>query len=147
MVPVLSVTGFLVMANIILFLICTNIRKIIKRVIVWTEINWVNFSNVLLRIEIHFVQNIVKNVIYVKKMHEVFVEPQNRTFICSLLKQYYHNKQKHQKFCFCFYWQSLNNLLDEMDRWSFYDLNRFHDKWFIIFHKSRRKITLFPVFM
>ena len=23
-----------------------------------------------------------------------------------------------------------------MDRWSFYDLNRFHDKWFIIFHRK-----------
>ena len=71
----------------------------------------------------------------------------NRRFICSLCHQYYHNKQKHHKFCFCFSCKSLEYLLDEMDRWNFYDLNRCHDKWFIIFHKKNKEITLFPVFI
>ena len=71
----------------------------------------------------------------------------NRQFICSFVHQYYHNKQKHHKFCFCSSCKSLGNLLDEMDRWDFYDLNGFHDKWLIIFHKKNKKITLFPVFI
>ena len=54
--------------------------------------------------------------------------------------------QKHRKFCFCSSCKSLGNLLDEMARWNFYDLNRFHDKWLIILHKNK-KITLFPVFI
>ena len=69
-----------------------------------------------------------------------------RRFICSLIHQYHHNMQKHHKFCFCSSCKSLGNLLDEMARWNFYDLNRFHDKWLIIFHKNK-KITLFPVFI
>ena len=69
----------------------------------------------------------------------------NRQFICSLLHQYYHNKQKHHKFCYFCSCKSLEYLLDEMNRWNFYDLNQFHDKWFIIFHKKNKKITLFPV--
>ena len=70
----------------------------------------------------------------------------NRRFICFLIHQYYHNTQKHHKFCLCSSCKSLGNLLDEMARWNFYDLNRFHDKCFIIFHKNK-KITLFPVFI
>ena len=71
----------------------------------------------------------------------------NCRFICSLIQQYYHNKQKHHIFCFCSWCKSLESLLNEMERWTFYDLNRFHDKWFIIFHKKTKKITLFPVFI
>ena len=70
----------------------------------------------------------------------------NRRFICSLIHQYHHNMQKHHKFCFCSSCKSLGNLLDEMNRWNFYDLNGFLDKWFILFHKNK-KITLFPVFI
>ena len=72
----------------------------------------------------------------------------NRSFICSFIKYYqcYHNKRKH-KFCFCFSCKSFRNLLDEIERWNFYDMNRFHDKWFIIFHKKNKKTTLFPVFV
>ena len=71
----------------------------------------------------------------------------NRRFICSLIHQYYRNKQKHDKFCFCSSCKSLEYLLDETDRWNFDDLNQFHDKWFIIFHKKNNKITLFTVFI
>ena len=43
--------------------------------------------------------------------------------------------------------ESLDNLLNEMDKWSFHKLNQFHDKWFIIFHqKYDCQITLFTVF-
>ena len=70
------------------------------------------------------------------------------TFICFLIKQYYLDKQNHYKFCQCFICNRLKNLLNEMDGWIFYDLNRFHDKLFIIFHqKLDWQITLFPVFI
>ena len=71
----------------------------------------------------------------------------NRKFICSLVHEYYYNKQKHHKSCVCCSCKSLGYLLDEMEQWNFYGLNRFYDKWFIIFHKSSKKITLFPVFI
>ena len=48
---------------------------------------------------------------------------------------------------FCDSCKSLENHLDETERWDFYALNGFHDKWFIIFHKKTNKITLFPVFI
>ena len=42
----------------------------------------------------------------------------------------------------------MDNLLSEIERWSFYKLNLFHDKWFISFHqKSDCQFTLFPVFI
>ena len=72
----------------------------------------------------------------------------DRAFICFLIKLYYLDKQNHYKFCHCVICKRLENLLNEIDRWSFYDLNGFHDKWFII---SREKfdcqITVFPVFI
>ena len=71
----------------------------------------------------------------------------NREFVCSLVHEYYYNKQKHQRFCFCISCKSLSDLLNEIERWDFYGLNRFHDKWFVMFHKSSKKIALFPVFI
>ena len=72
----------------------------------------------------------------------------NRRFTSSLIHQYYRNRQNHHKFCFCFSCKSLANLLDEIEKYNFYDLNRFHDKWFIIFHKKNKNlITLFLVFI
>ena len=36
----------------------------------------------------------------------------------------------------------------ELGKWNFYDLNKDHDKWFIILHqKDDHEITLFPVFI
>ena len=41
-----------------------------------------------------------------------------------------------------------DSLLNEMDRWGFYDFNVYHAKWFIIFHrKTENQITLFSVFI
>ena len=72
----------------------------------------------------------------------------NRNFICSLVKNYYVLKQNHHKICHCYNCKCLDNLLSEMERWSFYELNLFHDKWLIIFRrKSNCQITLFPVFI
>ena len=72
----------------------------------------------------------------------------DRTFICFLIKQYYSDKENHYKFCNFFICKCLENLLNEMDGRSFYDLNRFHDKWFIIFHrKFDYQTTLFQVFI
>ena len=64
-----------------------------------------------------------------------------------LVHEYYYNKQKHHKSCVCCSCKILGYLLNEMERWDFYGLNGFHDKWFITFHKSSKKITLFPVFI
>ena len=53
-------------------------------------------------------------------------------------------KEHHKSRFIC---KRLYNLLNEMDKWSFYNLNQFHDKWFIIFHqKYDCQITLFTVF-
>ena len=70
----------------------------------------------------------------------------NRNFICCLVKNYYFEKQNHHKQCQCYNCKRLDILLSETERWSFYELNRFHDKWLIIFHrKFECQITLFPV--
>ena len=71
----------------------------------------------------------------------------HKLIICSLVHEYYYNKQKYHKPCVCCSCKSLGYLLDEMERWNFYGLNKFYNKWFIIFHKSSKKITLFPVFI
>ena len=69
-------------------------------------------------------------------------------FICFLIRQYYSDKQNHCQFCHCFICKRLKSLLNEMDRWISYDLNSFHDKWFLMFHrKFDCQITLFPVFI
>ena len=72
----------------------------------------------------------------------------DRKFIVSLVKQFYFDRQKHYKFCSCYNCKCLDSLLNETDRWGFYDFNVYHDKWFIIFHrKTEYQITLFPVFI
>ena len=56
--------------------------------------------------------------------------------------------QNHHNSRICYVCKSLVSLLNEMKRWSFYDLNQFHDKWFIIVHRKYDcEITLFPVFI
>ena len=72
----------------------------------------------------------------------------DRSFNHFLIRQYYVDKQIHHKFCYCFIFKRLDSLLSEMGKWSFHNLNQFHDKWFIIFHhKYDCQITLFPVFI
>ena len=72
----------------------------------------------------------------------------HRAFICFLIRQYHSDKKNNCQFCNCFIYKRLKSLLNEMDRWSFYDLNQFHDKWFTIFHrKFDCQISLFPVFI
>ena len=72
----------------------------------------------------------------------------NCNFICCLVKNYYFEKQNHHKLCQCYNCKHLDVLLSEMERWSFYELNRFNNKWFIIFlRKFECQITLFPVFI
>ena len=56
----------------------------------------------------------------------------DRAFIHFLVRQYCIDKKNHKFFCFkC---KCLDSLLNEMHKWSFHNLNQFHDKWFIIFH-------------
>ena len=40
----------------------------------------------------------------------------NRQFVCSLVHEYYYNKQKHHKFCVCTSCKSLGNLLNKMEK-------------------------------
>ena len=70
----------------------------------------------------------------------------DRAFIHFLVRQYYIDKRNHHKFCYCFNCKRLDSLLNEMGKWSFHNLNQFHDKCFITFHrKYGYQITLFPV--
>ena len=70
----------------------------------------------------------------------------DRALIHFLFRQYYIDKRNHHRFCCLFNCKRLDSVLNEMDRWSFQNLNQFHDKWFIIFHqKYGCQITLFPV--
>ena len=72
----------------------------------------------------------------------------DRAFIHFLVRQHYIDKGNHHRFFCCLNCKRLDNLLNEMDRWSFHDLNQFHNKWFLIIHrKYDRQITLFPVFI
>ena len=50
-------------------------------------------------------------------------------------------------FCSCFKCKRLQSILDEIDRWGFYEFNKGHKKWFIIFHKIDWRVTLFLVFI
>ena len=53
-------------------------------------------------------------------------------------------RKNHHCFCHCLKCKRFKNILQEIKRWRFYDLNKTHDKWFVIIHKY--KITIFPVF-
>ena len=56
--------------------------------------------------------------------------------VVFMIHRYYLDQKSHHFRCSCFKWKRLSNLLHEMDRWSFYDLNQGHRKWFLIFHKK-----------
>ena len=72
----------------------------------------------------------------------------DRKFIVFLIHSYYLDIKSHHFFCCCYKCKRLQNLLDEIDRLSFYDLNQGHNKWFVIFHKKfDSQITIFPVFI
>ena len=69
-------------------------------------------------------------------------------FIHFLVRQYYIDKRNYHKLFYCFICKRLDNLLNETEKWSFHNLNQFHDKWFIIFHRKYDcQINLFPVFI
>ena len=71
----------------------------------------------------------------------------DRKFIVFMVYSYYLDRKSHFR-CSCFKCKRLSNLLHEMDRWSFYDLNLGHNKCFLIFHKKfDLQVTLFPVFI
>ena len=72
----------------------------------------------------------------------------DRKFIVFLIHSYYLDRKKSSFFYCCYKCKRLQILLDEIDRWSFYNLNQRHNKWFVIFHiKFDSKITIFPVFI
>ena len=72
----------------------------------------------------------------------------DRAFLHFLIRQFYIDKRNHHKFCYCFIYKRLDSLFNEMNKWSFRNLNQSHDKWFIIFHRKYDcQITLFPVFI
>ena len=69
-------------------------------------------------------------------------------FIHFLVIQCYIDKINHHKLCYCFNCKRLDSLPNEMDKWSFHNLNQFHDKWSIIFHRNYGcQITLFLAFI
>ena len=72
----------------------------------------------------------------------------NRSFVLFLIGKFTLDRQNHSHFCKCYYCRCLIDLNRELGKWNFYDLNKDHNKWFIIFHqKDDHEITLFPVFI
>ena len=73
----------------------------------------------------------------------------DRKFIVFFfIHSYYLDRQKHYFSSCCFKCKHRDNILHEIDRWSFYDLNQGHNKWFVIFHKNfDSEITIFSVFI
>ena len=72
----------------------------------------------------------------------------DRKFIVYMIQSYDLDRKSHHFYCCCFKCKPLSNLLNELDRWIFNGLNKGHNKWFMIFHKTfDSKITLFPVFV
>ena len=69
--------------------------------------------------------------------HTCLVLDYGKTVDCAFIhfsvKQYYIDIRNHHRFCCCFNCKRLESLLNEMGKWSFHNLNQFHDKWFIIF--------------
>ena len=68
-----------------------------------------------------------------------------RKFIVHLIKGYYKEKRNHHSLCYCvsvlpIFYKKLND--------GFYDLNKAHNKWFVIVHnKYDPEITIFPAFI
>ena len=71
----------------------------------------------------------------------------DRPFVAFLVRSYYLDRKSHYFFCSCFKCKGLQSILDKIDKWGFYDFNKGHKKWFLIFHKSDWRVTLFPVFI
>ena len=72
----------------------------------------------------------------------------DRKFIVHLIKGFYKKKKNHHSLCDCFKCKRFVNILQEIERWSFYDLNRTHNKWFVIVHnKYDPEITIFLDFI
>ena len=73
----------------------------------------------------------------------------DRKFVVFTVHSCYLDRKSHHFYCSCFKCKHLSNLLHEMDRWSFYDLNQRRNKWLLIFHKKKfdSQVTLFPVFI
>ena len=52
----------------------------------------------------------------------------DRAFIHFLVRQYYIDKKNNHKLCYCVDCKCIDGLLNEMNKWSFHNLNQFHDK-------------------
>ena len=75
----------------------------------------------------------------------------DRSFIISLLDQFYMEQQNYYDFCLkynCNICNKSKTLEQELRRWGFNTTNINHKKWFIIYYqKSSFQITLFPVYI
>lgn len=60
----------------------------------------------------------------------------DRKFVVFMVHSYYLDRKIHHFFCSCFQCKCLQSLLDEIDKWGFYELNKGHKKWFVFFQKS-----------
>ena len=57
----------------------------------------------------------------------------DRTFVASLVHFYYNARKNHFGNYKCYKCKRLQTLLDQMEKWSFYTLNVYHNKWFFIY--------------
>ena len=71
----------------------------------------------------------------------------DREFVASLVHFYYNARKSHFSNCKCARCKRLQNLLDQMEKWSFYTSNVYHNKWFFIYNLTDSSVTLFPVFI
>ena len=67
----------------------------------------------------------------------------DKKFVVFIVHSYYLDRKSHHFFCSCSLF--LQSLLDEMNKLGFYELNKGHKKWFVIFQKSDWRVTLFLV--
>ena len=70
----------------------------------------------------------------------------DQKFVASMV-QFYYNERKNHYHRKCYKCKHLENLIKQMDKWSFYTLNVHYSKWFFIYNFFDSKVTLFPVFI
>ena len=71
----------------------------------------------------------------------------DRNFVVSLVDFYHRERKSHFYYCSCLKCQCLDNLVNEMEKWSFDTFNIHHNKWFFIYNLHNSNVVLFPVFI
>ena len=65
----------------------------------------------------------------------------DRNFVVSLVGFYYRESKNHYCYCNCLKCQCRNNLVNEMEKWSFDTFNIHHNKWLFIYNSHNANIV------